>query len=86
MMLGIKTIVTPEFGWEMLLPAFTAAILGGIGSPVGAVVAGLILGVVQEVSTPLVGFTYKIAVAFIIMLAVLLVRPRGLFGRLEGAR
>jgi neutral amino acid transport system permease protein len=86
MMLGIKTIVTPEFGWEMLLPAFTAAILGGIGSPVGAVVAGLILGVVQEVSTPFVGFTYKIALAFVIMLAVLLMRPRGLFGRLEGVR
>jgi branched-chain amino acid transport system permease protein len=50
------------------------------------VVAGLILGVVQEVSTPFVGFTYKIALAFVIMLAVLLVRPRGLFGRLEGAR
>jgi neutral amino acid transport system permease protein len=86
MMLGIKTIVTPEFGWEMLLPAFTAAILGGIGSPVGAVVAGLILGVAQEVSTPFVGFTYKIALAFVIMLAVLLMRPRGLFGRLEGVR
>ncbi|WP_230532949.1 branched-chain amino acid ABC transporter permease [Microvirga roseola] len=86
MMLGIKTIVTPEFGWEMLLPAFTAAILGGIGSPVGAVAAGLILGVAQELSTPFVGFTYKIALAFIIMLAVLLLRPRGLFGQLEGAR
>lgn len=86
MMLGIKTIVTPEFGWEMLLPAFTAAILGGIGSPIGAVLAGLILGVAQEVSTPFVGFTYKIAIAFIIMLAVLLIRPRGLFGQLEGAR
>jgi len=86
MMLGIKTIVSPEFGWDMLLPAFTAAILGGIGSPLGAVLAGLILGIAQEVSTPFVGFTYKIALAFIIMLAVLLVRPRGLFGRLEGAR
>ncbi len=86
MMLGIKTIVTPEFGWEMLLPAFTAAILGGIGSPIGAVLAGLLLGVAQEVSTPFVGFTYKIALAFIIMLAVLLIRPRGLFGQLEGAR
>ena len=86
MMLGIKTIVTPEFGWEMLLPAFTAAILGGIGSPIGAVLAGLILGVAQEISTPFVGFTYKIAIAFIIMLAVLLIRPRGLFGQLEGAR
>ncbi|WP_046862003.1 branched-chain amino acid ABC transporter permease [Microvirga massiliensis] len=86
MMLGIKTIVTPEFGWEMLLPAFTAAILGGIGSPVGAVVAGLILGIAQEVSTPFVGFTYKIALAFVIMLAVLLIRPRGLFGRVESVR
>jgi branched-chain amino acid transport system permease protein len=86
MMLGIKTIVTPEFGWEMLLPAFTAAILGGIGSPAGAVLAGLLLGIVQEVSTPFVGFTYKIALAFVIMLVVLLVRPRGLFGQLEGAR
>jgi branched-chain amino acid transport system permease protein len=86
MMLGMKTIVTPEFGWEMLLPAFTAAIFGGIGSPVGAVVAGLVLGAVQEVSTPFVGFTYKIAIAFMIMLVVLLIRPRGLFGRVEGVR
>jgi branched-chain amino acid transport system permease protein len=70
----------------MLLPAFTAAIFGGIGSPVGAIVAGLILGIAQELSTPFVGFTYKIAIAFIIMLAVLLLRPRGLFGQLEGAR
>ncbi|WP_406855718.1 branched-chain amino acid ABC transporter permease [Alsobacter sp. KACC 23698] len=86
MMLGVKTIVSPESGWEMLLPAFTAAIVGGIGSPGGAVLAGLLLGVVQEASTPIVGFTYKIALAFVIMLAVLLVRPRGLFGRVEGAR
>jgi neutral amino acid transport system permease protein len=61
-------------------------ILGGIGSPVGAIVAGLLLGVVQEVSTPFVGFTYKIALSFIVILFVLLVRPRGLFGRIEGIR
>jgi neutral amino acid transport system permease protein len=70
----------------MLLPAFTAAILGGIGSAPGAVLAGLLLGVVQEVSTPFVGFSYKIAVAFLVMLAVLLVRPSGLFGRRESVR
>ena len=86
LMLGIKTIVAPEIGWDLLLPAFAAAILGGIGSPVGAVLAGLILGMAQEVSTPFVGFTYKIAVSFVVMLLVLLVRPRGLFGRLEGTR
>ncbi len=86
LMLGVKTVVSPEMGWEGLLSAFAAAILGGIGSPAGAVLAGLVLGVAQEVSTPYVGFTYKIALSFAVMLAVLLVRPRGLFGRVEGVR
>jgi branched-chain amino acid transport system permease protein len=84
--LGIKTVVSPEMGWEMLLPAFAAAILGGIGSPVGAVLAGLLLGAAQELSTPLVGFTYKIALSFLVILLVLLFRPRGLMGRIEGVR
>ncbi|MBS7696435.1 MULTISPECIES: branched-chain amino acid ABC transporter permease [unclassified Chelatococcus] len=86
MMLGMKTVVSPELGWEMLLPAFAAAILGGIGSPAGAVLAGLLLGVAQELSTPFVGFTYKLSISFVVLLLVLLVRPRGLFGRLEGVR
>lgn len=84
--LGAKTVVSPEIGWDMLLPAFAAAILGGIGNPLGAVLAGLILGVAQEVATPLVGFTYKLALSFVVLLAVLLVRPRGLFGRIEAVR
>lgn len=84
--LGIKTVVTPEVGWDTLLPVFSAAIFGGIGSPVGAIVAGILLGVAQELSTPFVGFTYKIALAFLLMLFVLLVRPRGLFGTSEGVR
>ena len=85
-MVGIKTVVQPELGWSVLLPAFTAAILGGIGSPAGALVAGLLLGVVQELSTPFVGFTYKLAVVFLVLLLVLLVRPTGLFGRRERMR
>ena len=85
-LLGIKTVVSPEMGWDMLIPVFAAAILGGIGHPVGAVLAGVILGVLQELATPYVGFTYKLALAFVILLVVLLVRPRGLFGRVEGVR
>jgi branched-chain amino acid transport system permease protein len=85
-MLGAKTVVAPDMGWEMLLPAFAATILGGIGHPVGAVVAGILLGVVQEVATPFVGFSYKIALAFVVLLLVLLLRPAGLFGHSEGAR
>jgi neutral amino acid transport system permease protein len=84
--LGAKTVVSPEIGWDMLLPAFAAAILGGIGNPLGAAVAGLILGIAQEVATPFVGFTYKLALSFLVMLVVLLVRPRGLFGRIEAVR
>ena len=85
-MLGIRTVITTDMGWEMLLPAFAAAILGGIGNPAGAVLAGILLGTVQELSTPFVGFTYKIAISFIVLLLVLLLRPQGLFGRVQGAR
>ena len=57
-----------------LLPGF------GIGSPLGALVGGLILGVVQQVSTAFLLPTYKPAVAFLVLILLLFVRPRGLFG------
>lgn len=77
---GAKAVVSPELGWELLIPAFAAMIVGGIGSPIGAVVGAVLLGIVQEMSIPLVGPSYKIAVAFTALLLVLLLRPRGLFG------
>ncbi|HFD15614.1 MAG TPA: branched-chain amino acid ABC transporter permease [Rhodospirillales bacterium] len=86
MLLGIKTVVMPEMGWDILLPAFSAAILGGIGSPAGAVFGSLLLGIAQELSTPFVGFTYKRGLAFLVLLLVLLLRPGGLFGRPEAVR
>ena len=86
MIVGIKTVVMPEMGWDLLLPAFAAAILGGVGSPTGAVLAGVLLGVAQELSTPFVGFSYKIALSFVVLVVILLVRPQGLFGRLERVR
>lgn len=84
--LGLKAVITPEIGWEVLLPSFAAAILGGLGSPVGAVIAGIIIGIVQEVSTPWIGFSYKIAMSFFAILVVLLVRPGGLMGVRERVR
>ena len=53
---------------------------GRIGSPAGAVAGAVLLGIAQELSVPLVGPSYNIAVAFAVLLLVLLVRPRGLFG------
>lgn len=84
--LGIRTVVAPEMGWDVLLPGFAAAILGGVGSPAGAVLAGVVLGIAQEISTPFVGFTYKIALSFVVLMVVLVVRPQGLFGTLERVR
>jgi branched-chain amino acid transport system permease protein/neutral amino acid transport system permease protein len=67
-------------GWIFLLPLFAAVILGGIGNAYGALAGGVILGVAQQVSTAFLSPAYKPAVAFIIMILVLLVRPQGLFG------
>ncbi|MEO8346213.1 MAG: branched-chain amino acid ABC transporter permease [Betaproteobacteria bacterium] len=83
---GAKAVVAPELGWELLIPAFAAMILGGIGSPAGAVAGAILLGIAQELSVPLVGPSYKVAVAFSILLLVLLLRPRGLFGTAIAAR
>lgn len=77
---GLLTNINPNMGWFMLLPMFAAAVLGGIGSPYGAMVGGLIIGLVQELSTAIIPTEYKLAVGFSIMIAVLLVRPQGIFG------
>ncbi|MGN8083399.1 branched-chain amino acid ABC transporter permease [Variovorax sp. 22077] len=83
---GLKTQVSPESGADMLLAAFAAAVVGGLGNPLGAVLGAIGLGVLQELSTPFVGFTYKIALSYVAMLLVLLWRPQGLFGRVQGVR
>jgi branched-chain amino acid transport system permease protein len=78
---GIETQLRPEMGWIFLLPLFAAIILGGKGSITGALAGGLILGIAQQVSTAWLLPTYKPAVAFIIMILVLLFRPKGIFGK-----
>jgi branched-chain amino acid transport system permease protein/neutral amino acid transport system permease protein len=78
---GVEAQLRPEMGWIFLLPLFAAVTLGGIGSMEGALVGGLVLGIAQQVSTAFLLPSYKPAVAFIIMVAVLLVKPEGIFGR-----
>jgi len=79
-MIGIDSQLRPEMGWILLLPLFAAVILGGIGNAYGALVGGLVLGVAQQVSTQWLLPSYKPAVAFVIMIVILLVRPQGIFG------
>ncbi len=69
----------PIMGWKFLIPVFSAVILGGIGNPYGALVAAFAIGVTSEVSTQWINPSYKPAIAFAMMIAVLLVRPKGLF-------
>ena len=60
---------------------FAAAILGGLGNPVGAVVGGLILGLTESLTAGYVSSVYKDAVSLVLLLAILLLRPQGLLGR-----
>jgi len=85
-LLGIKAVVIPELGFELLMPMFAAVILGGIGHPVGAVVGTLLFSVSQEIASLYFEPSYKIVMAFGILLVVLLVRPQGIFGRPMAAR
>jgi len=78
---GIETQLRPEMGWIFLLPLFAAVILGGKGSITGALAGGIILGLAQQVSTMWLQPTYKPAVAFLLMILVLIFRPKGIFGR-----
>ena len=76
----------PELGWELLLPMFAAVILGGVGSPVGAVLGMIVFGIAQEVATLYIGSAYKIVIAFLVLLVVLLFRPQGIMGRVQAVR
>ena len=78
--LGLDTRLHPTMGWRLLLSIFAAAILGGIGKPYGAISGGLLLGVASELSTLFISPAYKLAVAFAILVIMLIVRPTGLLG------
>ncbi|TAM42609.1 MAG: branched-chain amino acid ABC transporter permease [Burkholderiaceae bacterium] len=77
---GLTVQIAPEMGFNLILPMFAAAILGGIGSIYGAVLGGLIIGLAESLSVPLIGAEYKPAVAFALMFLILLVYPKGILG------
>ncbi len=82
-MVGVLVQIRPLIGLSLLLPMFAAAILGGIGSVRGAVLGGLIIGLSEAAAVQFVGAEWRQAVAFVILMAVLLIRPTGLFGVAE---
>jgi branched-subunit amino acid ABC-type transport system permease component len=83
----VQNAFEPNMGFRLLLLIFAAVILGGVGSAYGALVGGLALGLMMEVSTwsslPAGGVdaVYKPVVAFVVLILVLILRPQGIFGR-----
>jgi len=73
--------VYPTVGIQFVLVAFIVAVLGGLGSAVGAILAGLVIGVVEVLSGFLIAPGLQQALYFVVFLLVLIVRPAGLLGR-----
>jgi branched-chain amino acid transport system permease protein len=89
MMIAPLVSLDPNMMQAILLYAFAAAVLGGLDSPVGAVVGGLLLGVtitLLERYVDFIGSTLKLPVALFLILVLLLGRPAGLFGRVAVRR
>jgi branched-chain amino acid transport system permease protein len=74
------TLTSYDIGIMIGLKGFCAAILGGIGSPMGAIAGGLLLGVVEALGAGYLSSAYKDAIAFVLILLVLFFLPSGLFG------
>jgi branched-chain amino acid transport system permease protein len=78
-LIGPINFVEWHMGAVLILKAFAAAVIGGLGSLPGAVVGGLLLGVIENVAGGLITSTYRDVVAFALMITILYVRPEGIF-------
>lgn len=75
------TLTSYDVGTMMALKGFAAAMLGGMGNPLGAVVGGLLLGLLETLGAGYVSSTYKDGFAFVMILVILFAMPQGLLGR-----
>ena len=80
MLIGLDTSVDPLVGNRLVLSIFAAAVLGGLGSIPGAVAGAVAIGIAEEVSVLAFSPAYRLVVGFVVILAVLTLRPAGLFG------
>jgi branched-chain amino acid transport system permease protein len=78
---GMLFPITPVMGGGLTLKSFVVAVLGGLGTMMGAIVGGLALGLVESFTATYVGPTYPNAVSFGLLVLILIVRPAGLLGR-----
>ena len=86
MMIAPTVFLEPNMMGGVLLYAFAGALLGGIDSPGGAVLGGFIVGVLENVVGAYVGTELKLTVALVVIIAVLVIRPSGIFGSVQVVR
>lgn len=79
-LLGPLFLIFPQMGDLPMLKGLTAIVLGGMGSIPGAIIGGFAIGIIEAVSTLFISTDYRDMVVFVILIAILLVRPWGLFG------
>lgn len=80
------TMTAYDVGVMLGLKGFCAAIIGGMSSGMSTVIGGLILGILEALGAGLISSGYKDAIAFIILLLILFIRPQGLFGKADSER
>src|SRR5215471_1537447 len=78
---GMTTVITPTTGTDtILLFAFAAVVIGGLGSLWGTLIGGIILGIAQQIGAQ-INISYELLAGYLVFLAVLVIRPQGLTGR-----
>lgn len=80
-MVGSLLAIAPGIGEGLVVKGFAVLILGGLGSFPGAVIGGIVLGITESLAAGFISSAYKDVIAFVVMIAVLLVRPQGLMGK-----
>ena len=86
-LIGLLTSsIRPDMGERIAILGLAAIIVGGMGSIVGAIVGGLLIGLLQTFSVAFISSDFRDAIVFGLLLLVLFVRPRGLFGRSSAVR
>jgi branched-subunit amino acid ABC-type transport system permease component len=80
-LIGMDRALEPPMGSNYLISVFAAAILGGLGSPLGAFAGALVIGVLSELSTLVMAPNYRIGVPLVAIAVILVFRPQGLFGQ-----
>lgn len=85
-MVGLREVIEPTMGYYKGVAAFAAAVLGGIGNITGAMLGGLVLGIAETLGAGYISSGYRIAIAYIIMILVIIFRPSGLLGKSTATR